>query len=126
MLEHPARMRRIVRGDQSDLHRPEPDRIPPPSIWSKAIARPMCLSARTSADFIKGTPGQASPRSRCSDKAPVLLPIITKAEFVDRPCSGRCGSGPEIFREVTGNPMSRFELPENWSFEGAALDGEGT
>src|SRR5687768_11675737 len=54
----------------------------------------------------------------------VLVPIITKAGFLDISCSDRFRGGSNIFREMAGNPMPRLELPEDWSLKGAALGGE--
>ena len=112
VLEHSAGMRRVVGGDQSELERFLSDRIPAPSTWSSAIARPTCLSGRTGADFLARTREQAPSSARRTDRVPVLLPIITKAKFQDIAYSGRSRHGSTNCAAIAGNHRPLFEYIE--------------
>src|SRR5919112_6478448 len=83
----------------------------------------------------RGGPERTSPREpecgprhahNAPTRLPVLPPIITKAGYLDGSCSGCFHGRLEIFGEMAGNPMPRFQLPEDWGFEGAALGSEWT
>src|SRR5918997_1570117 len=105
-------MRRVVRGDQGDLHRPEPDRIAAPSTWSRAIARPMCLSGRTRANIIAKTRVQAWLGSRRTDKAPRAPADHNKGWGAGNCVCGCSRVGTNLLRAVAGKRSPLFERTE--------------